>query len=74
MLSGTKHLRPASEILRFALVDNGMDGAQWMVSLGFVMLSATKHLGAQRGRCFAALSMTMRGMDDNARVGVVLFH
>ena len=50
------------------LVDNARDGTQWMVSLGFVMLSATKHLGAQRERSFASLRMTMRALDDNARV------
>ncbi len=43
-------------------------------SFGFVMLSAAKHLGTQRVRCFALLSMTMgeitRGSDTRDNRGL----
>ena len=53
------------------LDDKARDAARWMISFGFVMLSATKHLGDRGRDPSLTLRMTIRGRDDKARVGVV---
>jgi len=57
------------EMLRFAQHDNGKTGRASMARHGSVMLCIAKHLADQGVRSFVALRMTIRGMDDNGRVG-----